>query len=279
VVDEAFQRICGQFDDLAARNTLRADSRLAHEVGNAVSDYENLVPPSQRAPVIGRLANDVRNSTGAIAGDTYQGWRSTIERLARSSGNNPQVASALRDIKNALDDAMERSIAARNPADLGAWREARRQYRNLLVVEKAATGAGAQTAEGLISPSQLRNAVVGQGRRAYARGQGDFADLARAGEAIMKPLPQSGTGPRSIPYLLSGIGAGAGNVPGAIAAFAAPGMASRALMSRPVQSYLGNQVMTDALRGLDPRRAALTAAAIGAISNRQGLLGPALGSP
>ena len=38
--------------------------------------------------------------------------------------------------------------------------------------------------------------TVTQNRRAYARGQGDFADLARAGEGVMKPLPNSGTAPR-----------------------------------------------------------------------------------
>jgi hypothetical protein len=248
MIDEAFNRIGGQFDDLAARNNLHADARLSREVGNAVMDYENLVPPSQRAPIVGRLADDVRNSTGVIAGDRYQGWRSTIERLARGSSNNPDVATALRGIKNALDDAMERSIALRRPADLGAWRDARNQYRNLLVLERAATGAGAQAAEGLISPSQLRNAVVAQGRRAYARGQGDFADLARAGEAIMKPLPQSGTAPRlaanAIPAAIGAmVGGGEGAIAGTVAGAAAPGIAGRALMSRPVQAYLGNQLI------------------------------------
>lgn len=75
-------------------------------------------------------------------------------------------------MRESLDDAMQRSIAQNNPRDLGGWQQARRQYRNMLVVEKAATGAGENAALGLISPSQLRNATVQQGRRAFARGLG-----------------------------------------------------------------------------------------------------------
>jgi hypothetical protein len=123
---------------------------------------------------------------------------------------------------------MERSIATHNPADAGAWREARNEYRNLLVLEKASTAAGSNAAEGIISPSSLRNATINtQGRRNYARGNGDFADLARAGEAIMKPLPNSGTAPRQyMQHLITALGSGAGgmvaSIPGMVAGAAAP---------------------------------------------------------
>jgi hypothetical protein len=138
----------------------------------------------------------------------------------------------------------------------------------MMVVEKAATGAGAATAEGLISPSQLRNATVTQNRRDYARGQGDFADLARSGEAVMKPLPNSGTAPRqNIQNIMSILGSVAGGaragLPGAVAGIAAPAVAGRVLMSRPVQAYLGNQLLPRrpaGNRAFDAVRAALLAA-------------------
>lgn len=159
------------------------------------------------------------------------------------------------DLSTSLDDAFERTLQRNgNTADLDALRQARNQYRNLLVIEKAATGAGSATAEGLLSPSQLKGAVVQQNRRAYARGQGDFADLARAGEAVMRPLPNSGTAPRQhfqnlVTALGSGIGgvlggaAGgpAGGLAGVLAGAGAPSAAAYGLMSRPVQAYLGNQ--------------------------------------
>ena len=133
------------------------------------------------------------------------------------------------------------------------------------------TGAGSAVAEGLISPSQLRNAVVQQDRRGYARGHGDFSDLARAAEAIMKPLPQSGTAPRQFfQRLASGIGAVLGGatagLPGAAAGFAAPAAAGRLLMSRPVQAYLGNQALAQAAPESGVGRSARTLTAARAAS-------------
>lgn len=90
--------------------------------------------------------------------------------------------------------------------------------------------------------------MVQQDRRGYARGRGDFSDLARAAEAIMKPLPQSGTAPRQyvnklISLLSVGIGGATAGLPGAVAGVAAPAVGWRVLMSRPVQAYLGNQAL------------------------------------
>ena len=161
---------------------------------------------------------------------------------------------ALNELAAALDDAMERSIGRTNPKDLGAFSDANRQYRNLLVVEQASLGAGQNSAQGLISPSQLRNATMQkQGRRNYARGKGEFADLARAGEGLMKPLPNSGTAGRTwARNLMAGAPAIAGSIAGAPAGalgmmgggllgLAAPRVAGSILMSKPVQTYLARQ--------------------------------------
>lgn len=264
VIDQAFGRIGQQFDDLGARNWAEYDPRLALDLQRVHRNYTQLVPESQRAPVVENVLQDIINTGHAngnvMPGEQYQALRSRLDRMARAARNDPQTSDALFGIRNALDDVTERTIANRNPADLGAWREARRQYRNMLVLEKAATGAGENSAAGLISPSQLRNATVQQNRRAYARGNGDFAELARAGEATMKAMPQSGTADRiraqnlggSLPMLFGmGLGAGGGaattgDPSGAIMGMAAgamlPRVAGRMLMSRPAQAYLGNQV-------------------------------------
>ena len=112
------------------------------------------------------------------------------------------------------------------------------------------SGAGSSVAEGFVSPSQLRTAVAGQGRGQYTRGQGDMAELARAGEALLRPLPQSGTAPRqaagnmfaSMAGGLLGHQAGMG-VEGTLAGMAAPAAAGRVALSRPMQAYLGNQLL------------------------------------
>lgn len=269
VIDNAFLRIGQQFDDLAARNQMRPDQQFARDLIGTIREYGQMTPASQRAPIIEKLGADIVDATrsGApIDGAVYQSLRSRIDRAARSAGRDPTLREALYGIRNSLDDAMERSIGASNPADAGLWSEARRQYRNLLTVERAATGAGENAALGLISPSGLRNATVStQGRRNYARGAGDFADLARAGEALMKPLPDSGTASRtavralgtSIPTMvgaLAGSGAGpAGTLAGMAAGAAVPRAAGALMMTPAVQAYL----MRGAAAPMSPQRRAV----------------------
>lgn len=259
VMDRAFTRIGRNFDDLAARNWAEFDGPFVRDLQRVSGEYNSLVPQSQRAPVVDSILQDIIDAhnanNGIMTGEVYQALRSRIDRLARAAKNDGQLSEALFGIRNALDDVTERTIAVRNPNDLGEWRNARREYRNMLVLEKAITGAGSNTAEGLISPSQLRNATVQQNRRAYARGQGDFAELARAGEALMKPMPDSGTSSRSfarnlgamVPTVL-GAAAGApggfvGSAAGAAAGAALPRAVGRAMMSRPGQAYLTNQLL------------------------------------
>jgi hypothetical protein len=253
VIDGAFRRIGSDFEGVAQRNHVVADSHLGNDLATVEAEYNNLVGPTQRAPVVENTMRDlgdiVAQNGGHITGEQYNALTSRLARQARGAKADPQLQEALTGTRGALDDAMERSLqASGNTADLDTLRTARRQYRNLLTVEKAATGAGAATAEGLISPSALRNATVTQNRRMYARGQGDFADLARAGEGVMKPLPNSGTAPRQymqhMASIIGGVAGGAtGGLPGAVAGIAAPAAAGRVLMSRPVQAYLGNRVL------------------------------------
>jgi len=271
VLDGAFRRIGGDFEGVAQRNRVVADTHLGHDLATVEAEYNNLVGPTQRAPVVSNTMADIGNivaqNGGHLTGEQYNALTSRLARQARGAKADPQLQEALTGTRGALDDAMERSLqASGNTADLDTLRTARRQYRNLLTVEKAATGAGAATAEGLISPSALRNATVTQNRRAYARGQGDFADLARAGEGVMKPLPNSGTAPRQymqhMATFAGGVAGGAtGGLPGAVAGIAAPAVAGRVLMSRPVQAYLGNRVLGPATenRGVNAVAAAMLA--------------------
>lgn len=258
-IDRAFTRIGNQFDQIGARNHVVPDQQFVQDLQATRDDYHNLVGPHARAPVVDNtiqdIADQMQRNGGMLTGDQYNAMTSRIAKQARAT-TDPQLRTALYGLRENLDDAFERTLQqSGNTQDLAALQEARRQYRNLLTVEKAATGAGSATAEGLISPSQLRGAVVQQGRRNYARGQGDFADLARAGEAILRPLPNSGTAPRQnmqhMLQILGSIAGGAGGaaggpagaITGAAAGIAAPAAAGRVLMSRPAQSYLGNQLL------------------------------------
>lgn len=260
VMDDAFRAIGQRFDDLASANSLVPDTEMVRDLRTVFNEYGFMVPESMRAPIVENLTNDIVNAArrGPISGASYQNITSRIAKAARGA-SNPDLRQTLYGIRETLDDAMERSMPA---AKAGAWRAAREQYRNLLAIEQAATRAGEAAAEGIISPANIRNAAIRQGRRAYARGEGSFSDLARAGSMLLSPLPDSGTAGRlraqnlaafgpMIGGAVIGGGAGAyqsgdmtGALAGATAGALAPRVAGRVLMSRPAQSYLSNQVLT-----------------------------------
>jgi len=263
-IDSAFTRIGQQFDDLAARNVARIDRPFINALKGTIDDYQSMVAQPNRIPAVENFATEIVNATtkykGALPGDVYQSLTSRLEKAARGMGYSTpgavEAQQALRGMRSTLDDMMERSIAASgNTADLGAWRAARGEYKNLLDVSRASTGAGENAAAGIVSPGQMRSALTRTeaGRRNYARGRGDLSELTRAGNKILTPLPQSGTAPRAMAQsvgpamaaggvtMLSGFPmTGAAMIAGA----AAPGVAGRALMSRPVQAYLANQLLS-----------------------------------
>jgi hypothetical protein len=265
VIDQAFTRIGRDFDEVAAHSTARPDQQLSDDLTQTVDAYENNAPTGMQAPIIRNVVNGLSHrlsTTGALDGPTYQAYRTQLDEAARGAAGTPYLQEALYGIRNALDDAVERGLAQSNPDLVPVWQDARRQYRSMIVLQDAASRAGENAALGLISPANLRSAVVQHGRRAYMRGDGDFADLARGGVATMTPLPNSGTAPRqavrgvtaSIP---GAVGAIAGNnlagAPGALAGLLAgalvPRAAGAAVMSRPAQAYLGNQFMRPSGQG------------------------------
>jgi hypothetical protein len=253
------QRLGNEFQALSARNTLQMDQQFAGDVRQVIQDYGRVLPSEQRQQLY-NVITDLAQHGNAIPGTVYQTTRSRLNRIVqnnRAGVGDAEFGGAMRGLRNALDDAMERSII---PADRGAWQAARREYSAQKTIEKAASKAGEATAEGQITPANLRNTVAANNRSAYARGEGDFSELARAGAGVMAPMPQSGTANRSMFY----------NIANLMTLGAAPAAAGRALMSGPVQSYLGNQIATPMLQNLNPRQQAVVGAMMAAEQQRLG---------
>jgi hypothetical protein len=272
-IDRSFDRIGTQFDVLAARNSAPVSQNYLNEIAAAQNQYNYLFQDPMRRPIVEHIVDQATNHAaahGIMGGAQYNAVRSSLGRIMRSYRyRDPDVADFARETQDAMDRLMQAHMA---PGDAAAWQQARNQYRNLLVLEKASTGGGENAAAGEISPARLRGAVVGQNRRDYARGNGDFADLARAGEQIMTPLPNSGSAQRALVTTIPAaigttVGAlthGAPEAMGAAAAGAsAPGLAGRVLMSRLAQAYLGNQAAPNLPQTLRPPG---TAARTGAAS-------------
>lgn len=263
VLDAAYQNIGAEFDRLAANATVPVDQAIIGDLQTASANYTNLVE-NNAAPAVQNYIDEIfehaANSPPGqpmLTGEQYQSLRSRIGADMRRT-RSPELAEALGDIQAALDDGVERYLAMVSPDDIPAWQEVRNQYRNFLVVERAASGAGENTALGLLSPAQLRQAAVMQSRRGYVRGMGDFAELARNGVAMMTPLPNSGTATRTAAHnlfssapaiagTLLGGAAGGGNplaaIAGGVAGVAVPSQVGKALLSPLGRRYLTNQAI------------------------------------
>jgi len=259
------RRIGQGFDNVSSRNALKLDRQIITDFNKATQEYARVLPTEQKG-IYQALRHDIaerfKAGKGIMSGNDYQTVRSRLSRMAQSYKNSDgEFSSAIRGLRNALDEGMERSIT---PQDAGVWSELRRQYGNMKVLERAANGGGEDAAMGIISPARLRMAASSGNRGGYARGQGDFAELAKAGQAAMTPLPNSGTAGRlkaqslvSLAPTLLGAGAGGaygaqsggwqGGLLGAMAGAAAPRVAGRLALSAPMQRYLANQAMTTPL--------------------------------
>lgn len=253
-LNNARNRIGREFDAIGVRNNIPSDPQLAQDLQAAAQNYADSVPIA--APGVANIANAIAaRSQAGIPGQIYNAFRSRLSRMQRNT-RDPQLIAAYHDIREALDNAFERSLAAAgNQADLQALQTARQQYRNYIVLENAMASGAETTSRGLLTPAKLEQAAAsGPNRTWYARGLSDFTDLGKAGKVGMSAMPESGTPIRAA--IRGGAGllgaAGGALVGGAISpemavgatvGAAAPFVMGRALMSRPVQSYLGNQVL------------------------------------
>jgi hypothetical protein len=263
----ARKRIGAEFNSFAAKTPeIALDVPMFNDLNKAHARYNDLVSPSNRAPVVERILGDLKPaakqlSDGAervtIRGEQYSSWRSDLtDILGETTDENTR--RAIGRIVEALDDAMERSAPA-GAAD--AIAKARRQYRHLETLTGVASRAGQDTAQGYLSASNIRNAINANktDKRYYSKGEGDFGEFARAAEAVIKPLPNSGTAPREASnnlMTLTGMGVGAalglplgaggsaaGAMAGALAPVAGKALAARTVMSPLAQGYLGNQLI------------------------------------
>lgn len=262
VMDQAFASIGKEYSQLGQSHNLIYNNRFATRLADIGQRYEDLTAPSMRVPLIRAIVDDLQKARPTLSGQEYARLRSDLERARRGLKGNPGASQTLGEMKDLLDNQFAIS-APRGQAGTvrSTIRDLNKRYRNLIVIEDAVSAAGENAALGLISPSALRTAVKKQNKRSYVRGTSDLAPLARAGEAVMKPLPQSGTGPRSFwqnaanAVSVAG-GAAAGGPAGALMGLMAPaltqGTMGRMVMSKPMQKYLSNQRLAPNIAAHDP---------------------------
>lgn len=263
VLQEAYDKIGNRFNTLAAMTKVRLDSTLQNDVIKAATDYQALV--GQPAPIVEQFINRIgqiaQQNGGVLKGDNYKVLITDLIKATKGS-SSIEVQAALKDIRNAVDDAVERSMGGQTRE---AWRTVRQQYKNLIHVTDAVAGAGASAAKGLITPASLRAAVSSGDKRNYAKGVGDLNELSHAANITMVPIPDSGTAGRlasiasmgAIPAAGAALASGnLGHAAALAGGLALPSLAGRAMLSGPGRALLGGNGTTlpaAAARGLIPQ--------------------------
>jgi hypothetical protein len=270
------------------------DPQTVSDMMAAWNHYSMDVGKRNRAPVVKKFIEDTLDllHAGQPIGADVIAARRTALRKHIDSAENPATKRALLDLREAIDDAMERSmIAQAGPqglADIAAWKRARRQYANLMIVEEAwLKGQAENRGMGYITPTALAGAAAsGPRAKNFIKGRSDYTKLALAGQAILTPLGTSNTAARSraglLPATLGLAGgaalstlAGHGDLNavllpalGAVGGAGLNSVAGKSLMHPWTQKYLRNQFLGPAPPLQPGRQTALTA----------GLYGPRAGA-
>jgi hypothetical protein len=201
------QRIGGDMNNLAAQTNIPLDQTLTADLARTAANYTSQT--AHVAPIVQETVADVARlaaaNGGRLTGQNYQALTTRIREMA--DGADPTTQMALNNLRNNLDDAVERSMS---PELLDQWRHSRGQYRSLMTTERAVAGSTEDAALGLVSPTQLSTAIrSNEGFVSAAEGRNRLQPLADAGNAALKTMPQSGTATRTATRVIPGALAGA----------------------------------------------------------------------
>lgn len=287
VLNRQHEALGQEFDRLQGYG-MNPDPQFFDDLVQLRDDYRATMPQNSRAPIIEttvrQLADRARSGT-PVDGEFLRkvGTQLRRQRQQFSASGRADDAQAVDSLIEAIDGNVERSLAATNPNEVGAYRDLRTRYRNLITLEEAASNAP----DAQLSPADLTRATKKmENRRGYSRGFGPFNNYSRAGAEILTEPANSGTTSRLVAALggggksltaatvMGGLGAAVGGVPGA-GVGAAIGAAGDGLfrfgknyirMTPAMQAYLANQVA----RGWTPEVGSGTrAATIGATNLRR----------
>jgi hypothetical protein len=292
----AFSKASNEFE--AAKNasgSIKLNPDFYQRVQKIGADYAESTPASSQIAAVARRVDDFFDPKlmkgGAypeLSGQQYQEFRRALNTAAQNTKSDPTARNALKDLRGALDDAMEASL----PADKAErWRTVRKNWAALKTLSKATAG-GSQDSRtaGNLSPNALTQALrQSQGVDRFATTEGGLNDVARLASYLADTRPNSGTPQTlmtqnmlSLGALAGGGGAGflAGGIPGAAAVgvgLATPNALARAMTGSRgagwLRDYLANQTMPNAYpqvgyRGLAETLARGSVPAVPRLENR-----------
>ncbi len=179
VVKDALRRSGMMMDDVAKRTgSIAVDRPFINDAMRILTDAQGVLGEESK-PIFNQLTNiSDRIHGGAIDAEAYQKLigRGSQFDIALRKHPNGAVREYLGQLKNAVNDMMERSAPADAVADL---KTARYQY----AIGKAVEPLAKKAPTGDISPALLLNRATG----------GNLEELGQIGQRFLKPPPSSGT--------------------------------------------------------------------------------------
>lgn len=210
-IRDAKARIGPMFDSVARRTgQVQADAALGNDLTRIMTDAQSVLPRSEMGPLTNQLRNiiDVVDpATRALSADSYLALTrrgAPLDRAQKSA--DPNMKYYANQIREALDDALQRSAPPNVVADLIT---ARSQWRAMKTIEPLADKASPSG----ISPALLMGAV----NKGYpgSRGGAELRDLGQIGQRFIKEPPSSGTSERLLAMHGLGLAGGALGLGGA----------------------------------------------------------------
>lgn len=198
VMSRAAARNSQVFESVAGRiQAIEADPQFGQRLTTTMQAIPRVLSDAESQPLIRNIddiVNRVRNGNGYLNGTDYLALtkRGTpLERLTNSA--NPDVRQFAGEIRNTLDDALERQAAASGNTQLVQdLQQARREWRVMKTIEPII----AKSPDGDFSPHLLFN-VLTSAERAYANRSTPLSDVARSAKQFLTPERSSGTAERS----------------------------------------------------------------------------------
>ena len=200
VMASAKRRIGEGFQDLYSRNSVTLDDRaLARFAEIEQLASRNLAPDEAR--VVKNQIDDLlgMSQNGQMPGLAYQAFR-TDRLLSHEGGQKTFQAGAIREIRRALDEAADRSIGRDDATTLSALKA---MHSNRKVVEKSLKQV--EGSKGNVRPASLWPIVQQAGPMATK----EMRELAKVGQMLKDPIPDSGTAARMLVYGALGTGGAA----------------------------------------------------------------------
>jgi hypothetical protein len=145
---KAQEELGAKFDDVLKNNKVRIDNDFMNDIGSIEAQANRELGADGFKAIKGQIDELLeKGATGEIYGQAAYNIKRTLDRIG--SRNTPEAYHAI-EMKKALIEALNRSIG---PAKAAAFAETRKQYGNMMALEKVAKNG----AEGEISVARMAN--------------------------------------------------------------------------------------------------------------------------